>query len=163
APSRQAPAPAHQRSHVFLDGQDPGLAEGASPTPFEKKTLGLLTTLWRYGSRRAGPPQDPAAFRSFRGGRTVCRCGNCPRHRGPLPGLVFVGPLLLAYELGMLWIGGAQAEAGRTGADSWMRHGLAALGLTDHWFPPLCLAIALLAWQAVASREWRFSPLVLLG
>ena len=83
--------------------------------------------------------------------------------RRPLPCLVFVAPLLLAYELGVLWIGGREAEAWRTGADAWMRHGLAALGLTDHWFPPLCLAIALLAWQAVAAREWRFSPLVLLG
>ena len=44
-----------------------------------------------------------------------------------------------------------------------MRHGLAALGLTDRWFPPLCLALALLAWQALAARDWRFSPLVLLG
>src|SRR4051794_3813814 len=83
--------------------------------------------------------------------------------RRPLPCLVFVGPLLLAYELGVLWIGGVEAEAWRTGADAWMRHGLAALGLTDQWFPPLCLAIALLAWQAVAAREWRFSPPMLLG
>jgi hypothetical protein len=71
--------------------------------------------------------------------------------------------LLLAYELGVIWIGGASAEAWRTGADAWMRHGLAALGLTDRWFPPLCLALALLAWQALAAREWRFSPLVPLG
>jgi hypothetical protein len=71
--------------------------------------------------------------------------------------------MLLAYELGVLWIGGSRAEAWRTGADAWMRQVLAALGLTDHWFPPLFLAIVLLAWQAVAAREWRFSPVVLLG
>jgi hypothetical protein len=81
--------------------------------------------------------------------------------RRPLPCLVFVAPLLLAYELGVLGMGGA--EAGRTGADAWMRHGLAALGLTDRWFPPLCLALALLAWQTFAACEWRFSPLVPLG
>jgi hypothetical protein len=80
-----------------------------------------------------------------------------------LPCLFFVAPLLLSYELGILWIGGSRAEAWRTGADAWMRHGLAALGLTDHWFPPLCLAVVLLAWQALAASEWRFSPLVLLG
>jgi hypothetical protein len=83
--------------------------------------------------------------------------------RRPLPCLVFVAPLLLAYELGVLWIGGTQAEAWRTGADAWMRHGLAALGLTDRWFPPLFLALALLAWQALAARPWRFSPLVPLA
>jgi hypothetical protein len=44
-----------------------------------------------------------------------------------------------------------------------MRHALAAVGLTDHWFPPLCLAVVLLAWQAIAARDWRFSPLVLPG
>jgi hypothetical protein len=83
--------------------------------------------------------------------------------RCPLPCLAFVAPLLLAYELGVLWIGGAGAEAGRTGADAWMRHGLAALGLTDRWLPPLALALALLAWQAISSRGWRFSPLVPVG
>ena len=83
--------------------------------------------------------------------------------RRPLPCLIFVGPLLLAYELGVLYIGGTRAEAWRTGADAWMRHGLAALGLTDHWFPPLCLAVALLAWQVWTARDWRFSPWILLG
>jgi hypothetical protein len=83
--------------------------------------------------------------------------------RRPLPCLVFVAPLLLAYELGVLWIGGDEAGAWRTGADAWMRHALASLGLVDHWFPPLCLAIALLGWQAVVGRDWRFSPLVPAG
>lgn len=83
--------------------------------------------------------------------------------RRPLPCLFFITPLLLAYELGVLWIGGPSAGALRTGADAWMRHGLAVLGLTDRWFPPLCLVLALLAWQALAAREWRFAPLVLLG
>jgi hypothetical protein len=80
-----------------------------------------------------------------------------------LPCLVFVAPLLLAYELGVLWIGGTRADSWRTGADAWMRHGLATLGLTDRWFPPLFLALALLGWQVVAPRETRFSPAALLG
>jgi hypothetical protein len=83
--------------------------------------------------------------------------------RRPLPCLIFVGPLLLTYEFGVLGICGAEAEAWRTGADAWMRHVLAAWGLTDRWFPPLCLALALLTWQAVTAREWRFSPLLPLG
>jgi hypothetical protein len=83
--------------------------------------------------------------------------------RRPLPCLAFVAPLLLVYELGVLWQGGARAEAWRTGADAWMRHGLATLGLTDRWFPPLCLALALLVWHVLAAREWRFSPFVPLA
>src|SRR5262249_51582912 len=87
--------------------------------------------------------------------------------RRPLPCLAFVLPVLLAYELGVCWIGGtaspAQAQAWRTGADAWTRHALAALGMTDRWFPPLCLAMALLLWQALSARPWRFEPMVLLG
>lgn len=83
--------------------------------------------------------------------------------RRPLPCLAFVAPILLAYELGVVWLGGPSAEALRTGADAWMRRGLASLGLTDHWLLPLGLVIALLAWQAERPHDWRFPPLSLLG
>jgi hypothetical protein len=83
--------------------------------------------------------------------------------RRPLPCLVFVLPILAAYELGVLWLGGASAGALRTGADAWMRQALAALGLTDQWLLPALLVIALLAWQAVDPRHWRFPPSYLLG
>jgi hypothetical protein len=71
--------------------------------------------------------------------------------------------MLLSYELGVLWLGGESAEALRTGADAWMRRGLSAIGLTDHWLLPLALVTALLAWQAVDRRSWRFSPGTLAG
>jgi hypothetical protein len=83
--------------------------------------------------------------------------------RRPLPCLVFVTPILLVYEAGVLWLGGGSAEALRTGADAWMRQALAALGVTDHWFLPLGLALSLLAWQAVDRRDWWFPPVSLLG
>src|SRR5581483_2050971 len=83
--------------------------------------------------------------------------------RRPLPCLAFVAPLLLCYELGGLWLGGASAETLRTGADAWMRRGLTSLGLTDRWLLPLALVTALLAWQAVDRRTWRFSPGMLAG
>jgi hypothetical protein len=76
---------------------------------------------------------------------------------------MFVLPILAAYELGVLWLGGASAEAMRTGADAWMRHGLAALGLTDQWLLPLSLIAALLTWQAIDHREWRVTPGLLPG
>ena len=83
--------------------------------------------------------------------------------RRPLPCLAFVAPILLAYELGVLWVGGPSAEAFRTGADAWMRRGLASLGLTDHWLLPLGLVMTLLAWQARNAGNWRFPPRALLG
>jgi hypothetical protein len=83
--------------------------------------------------------------------------------RRPLPCLIFVLPILSAYEAGVIWLGGAASESLRTGADAWLRHGLTALGLLDQWLLPLSLVVALLAWQAVDAREWRFQPSCLLG
>lgn len=76
--------------------------------------------------------------------------------RRPIPCLAFVAPLLLVYELGVLRLGGASAEALRTGADGWMRHILARLGVTDQWFLPLTLVLILVGWQVVLRKDWRF-------
>jgi hypothetical protein len=76
--------------------------------------------------------------------------------RRPIPCLAFVVPLLLSYELGVLWLGGSSAEALRTGADGWMRHVLARVGVTDQWFLPLCLVLILVGWQVVQRQDWRF-------
>jgi len=81
--------------------------------------------------------------------------------RRPLPSLSLVLPIMLAYELGVLWQGGASAASVRTGADAWMRHILASLGLVDQWFPPLALVVILLGWQVASPRDWRFSPSIL--
>ncbi|MFO0910535.1 MAG: CPBP family glutamic-type intramembrane protease [Isosphaeraceae bacterium] len=83
--------------------------------------------------------------------------------RRPLPCLAFVLPLLLAYELGVVWLGGSAAESLRTGADAWMRRGMATLGLTDQWLLPVSLVVGLLLWQAFTRSDWRFSPWSLLG
>lgn len=83
--------------------------------------------------------------------------------RRPLPSLALVAPIVLAYEGGVVWLGGAASNALRTGADAWMRRSLAELGLTDRWFLPLALLMVLLGWQAVRPREWRFSPTIVAG
>lgn len=89
--------------------------------------------------------------------------------RRPLPCLVFVLPILVAYEVGVWWVGagaGAGAEnasAVRAGADLWVRAGLGGLGLTDRWLPPLIIVLALLAWQVADARQWRFAPTYLAG
>ena len=85
------------------------------------------------------------------------------RTRRPLPCLAFVLPILVVYELGVLWLGGGAAGALRTGADAWLRQALAGLGLTDQWLLPSLLVIALLGWQAADRRDWRFPASDLLG
>ncbi len=81
--------------------------------------------------------------------------------RQPLPSLSLVLPIMLAYELGVLWQGGASAASVRTGADAWMRHILASLGLVDQWLPSLVLVVILLGWQVASQRDWRFSSSIL--
>jgi hypothetical protein len=78
--------------------------------------------------------------------------------RRPLPCLVFILPILAAYEAGVAWLGGNAAGAVRTGADAWLRQALAGVGLTDRWLLPLALVAALLAWQAIDAGHWRFAP-----
>ncbi len=81
--------------------------------------------------------------------------------RRPLPSLSLVLPLMLAYEVGVLWQDQAAAGSLRTGADAWMRHVLASLGLVDQWLPPLALVVILLGWQVASPRDWRFSLSIL--
>jgi hypothetical protein len=83
--------------------------------------------------------------------------------RRPLPCLIFVLPILVLYEAGVHWLASHGTEELRTGADAWMRLALGAIGLTDQWLLPLALVVALLAWQALDPREWRFAPSCLAG
>jgi hypothetical protein len=83
--------------------------------------------------------------------------------RRPLPSLFFVLPILLAYEAGVIWIGGASADALRTGADAWLRSALAGVGFTDRWLVPVGLVVGLVSWQAVEPRAWRVSAPTMLG
>ncbi len=83
--------------------------------------------------------------------------------RLPIPCLIFIVPLILGYEIGVRILGGAGADALRTGADSWMRQVLASFGLMDRWLPPLAVVGTLLAWQAFRAGSWRFRPRWLVG
>lgn len=83
--------------------------------------------------------------------------------RRPFPSLLLVAPLIMAYEGGVLYLGGTSPAGVRTGADSWMRSALRAVGTGDHWLLPLLLVVILLSWQVVSFRGWRFSPGILAG
>jgi hypothetical protein len=74
-----------------------------------------------------------------------------------------VAPLVIAYESAVLWFGDATSGNLRTGADTWMRHALASLGLADHWLLPLLLFLIMLGWQVLSFHDWRFSPGILVG
>lgn len=91
------------------------------------------------------------------------KAGYWATTRKPLPSLILIAPIVLAYEFGVVWLGGLDSHALRTGADAWLRRTLAAGGLTDHWLLPLSLFLILLGWQATQPKGWKFSPMVVAG
>ena len=77
--------------------------------------------------------------------------------RLPWPSLVFLMPMLIAYEVGVIWVGGSNAAQIRSGADVWLRGGLEAIGLGVGWLPPLLVIVGLLTWQWIERHPWRVS------
>jgi len=74
--------------------------------------------------------------------------------RHPWPCLLFLLPLLAAYELGVDRLSGGQPDALRNGADSWLRQGFAGIGLRQpYWAPALFLSV-LAVWN-YARRDDR--------
>src|SRR5262249_32632024 len=86
--------------------------------------------------------------------------GDLPPTRHPWPCLLFVLPLVAAYEAGVVVLGGAHPETLRNGADNWLRCGLTAVGVQYLWVPPAALLLAFLAW---AWGRWDDRPKDLLG
>src|SRR5262245_36662196 len=86
--------------------------------------------------------------------------GYLPATRHPWPCLVFILPLLVAYEVGVLALGGANPETVRNGADHWLRYGLNVLGVGLFWVPPAALV---LVFVVGATRRWRDRPDDLTG
>lgn len=82
--------------------------------------------------------------------------------RRPLPTLLFVLPLLAAYECGIRYYGAAP-EALRNGADSWMRAWMGNAGLPYDWILPGLLLSGLFAWQMLGRYPWRVSFDALTG
>ena len=80
--------------------------------------------------------------------------------RHPWPCLLFVLPLLAAYEVCVLQLGGEHPEVVRNGADNWVRVALAAGGVGYPWLPPAVLA---LVFAARSHFHWNDRPTDLIG
>ncbi len=73
--------------------------------------------------------------------------------RHPLPCLLFVLPLLMAYE-GCVWtLGGDRPETVRNGADNWLHLGLEAVGIRQPWIPAAALTLGLLVWSQLRRGD----------
>jgi membrane protease YdiL (CAAX protease family) len=66
------------------------------------------------------------------------------RHPGPC--LLFLTPLLVAYEVGVISLGGGLGVSLRNGADAWLRAGLEAIGGGHPAVAPVALVVGLTIW-----------------
>ena len=66
--------------------------------------------------------------------------------RHPWSCVLFVLPLLAAYELGVRWLAPTAPEEFRNGADVWLREALATVGVSPIYGAPVLLLLVLLAW-----------------
>ena len=67
--------------------------------------------------------------------------------RHPWASLLFLVPLLAAYEGGVLWLGGDQADRLRNGADAWLRWMLDVFGIGQALAAPAIVLVVLLLWS----------------
>jgi hypothetical protein len=67
--------------------------------------------------------------------------------------LLFLLPLLLAYEGGVVWLGGTHPEALRNGADTWLHWGLEAFGLSQLYWVPALILVVLIGWSVVRRSD----------
>jgi hypothetical protein len=82
--------------------------------------------------------------------------------RHPWACLVFVLPLLILYEGGVLWLGGTDPNAMRNGADAWLRWGLERYGLGQAWAAPLLVVGVLLARTWAGWRDRPREPIAVV-
>jgi hypothetical protein len=80
--------------------------------------------------------------------------------RGPLASLLFVTPLLVLYEGGVLVFG---SRGIRNGADAWLRSLLDTLGFSGYFLLPVLTVGMLLAWHHTTRKPWRVRGGVLSG
>ncbi len=80
--------------------------------------------------------------------------------RRPLTSLVFITPLLVIYEAGVLLLG---PQAVRNGADVWLRGLLEALDFGQYFLLPVLAVAILLGWHYTTRQPWRVWRPVLSG
>lgn len=86
-----------------------------------------------------------------RSGNATVRTEYWEASKRPLASLMFVAPLLIFYELGVLLLG---PEAIRNGAEVWLRTLLAHLGFGQYFLLPGATVVVLLAWHYTTRSGW---------
>jgi len=77
-----------------------------------------------------------------------------------MAGLVFIAPLLVVYELGVVVLG---PESVRNGADAWLRELLEWVGFGQYFLLPVATVGILLSWHYTTREPWRLSSGIVWG
>jgi len=80
--------------------------------------------------------------------------------RRPLASLVFIAPLLIFYEVGVLVLGPADV---RNGIDALLRGLLDRLGFGQYFLLPILTVCLLLGWHYLSRQPWRLSRGLMWG
>ncbi len=83
--------------------------------------------------------------------------------RQPLSCLVFLLPLLVLYEAGVLWLRSESRATIRNGADYWMRSWLYQAGFDYVFLLPILVVAILLVWHMWGQYPWNISSDTLVG
>lgn len=83
--------------------------------------------------------------------------GYLERTRCPLNCLLFVLPMLLAYEAGAMYFGHRLLTVAH------LNHVQDYLGVTGRFLPPLLIVAALLVWHVAVREKWRLDGWAVLG
>jgi hypothetical protein len=86
--------------------------------------------------------------------------GYWTQSRQPLASLVFIAPLLVIYEVGIIRLG---PYAMRNGAEVWLRLILDQIGFGQYFLLPILTVAILLAWHHTTRQPWRVAPGVFSG
>ncbi len=81
----------------------------------------------------------------------------------PYASLIFLLPLLLAYEWGVRWFDADHLAAVRNGADTWMQTWLLQVGVGLPWVLPALIVALLCGWHLMKRYPWRVSFETLIG
>jgi len=73
----------------------------------------------------------------------------------PLHSLLFLLPMVVFYEAGIVWVHREHLERVRNGGDVMLRQVMALVGRPGVAASAFVLAIVLLLWQVIAKRSWR--------
>jgi hypothetical protein len=86
--------------------------------------------------------------------------GYWTESRRPLASLVFIAPLLVTYEAGVLVLG---PERVRNGADAWLRWLLEQFGFGQYFLLPVLVVFILLGWHYTTRQRWQLSGRIFYG